>query len=113
MDLSDLPLDVLIIIFRDLDPLTVVSLRQLSKFWSILIDGEDISRFLINHPSLTFRGKLLREQHEALRRLEGTNYRVTMRHLLSRLRGLHSEGPTFSYSIRILPPTNSVTATIF
>ena len=93
-----LPIDVLLEIFQYLDHYDVLSLRQLSQAWTMLIDGEDVSRFLLNHPSFTFRGKLLKEQHEAIRRPEGTGYQIPMRHLSSRLRGLHSEGPTFSWS---------------
>lgn len=100
-NLLRLPVELIIRILEHFDPQTILALRQVHPEWRHFIDGEEISRFLLlYHPSFTFRGKPLRDQPEVARYGSPGNYGTCMRHLSSRLRGLHGEGPTFAYSIK-------------
>ena len=99
LTLSCLPTDIITEMFRYIDHQTVLSLRQLNKEWLNLIDGDDISRFLLYYPSFTFRGKHLKDYPETIKYSELKEYGKCMHHLSSRLQALDSEGPRFVYSI--------------
>jgi F-box domain len=94
-----LPLEVLIQVLHSLNQESILALRQLNTKWLQLIDGEDVSRYLLlSHACFTFRGTRLQEQREVRRHERYGTYQKSMQHLSSRLRRLHSGGPAFAYS---------------
>lgn len=97
--LSKLAVELLLDIFDYFDIGTILSLRQLNSEWKLFVDGEDVSRYLIDARLFTFRGTLFTKQPEVIRRLHDDKYQTTMKHLSSRLRGLSLEGPVLVWSL--------------
>jgi hypothetical protein len=50
------PADIIFLVFPYLEPLSILSLGQPNKGWATLMDGEDVSRYLLHHLSFTFKG---------------------------------------------------------
>lgn len=97
--LSDLPAEILISIFKHLEIEEILSFRQLSKMWRDLVDEEDVSRFILHNTAFTFRRRSPIDQPEMERLDKYGGYSECMKRLVSRLRGLHSNGPSLIYSL--------------
>jgi F-box domain len=95
------PVDIILLVFAYLEPHSILSLRQLNKGWATLIDGEDVSKYLLHHPSLTFKGDRFATCHGRALGLEAgeRRYAREMEQLSARLRRVHRDGPIFSFSI--------------
>jgi F-box domain len=95
--LDILPIELILQLFAHFDLPKILSLRQLCKRWNRLIqENPDVFRFLINQPHMTFRGAPLSSQLESKKALKMKSYEGVMKHLSSRLHGLHADGPGFT-----------------
>jgi hypothetical protein len=97
--LSNIPFELFVAIFDYFDLDTILSFRQLNSEWKLFIDGEDVSRYIIEARRFMFRGVPLQNQPEVVRRLQDEKYQTTMKYLSCRLRNLFSEGPGLAWSI--------------
>jgi F-box domain len=96
-----LPFDLFVLILECLQPAFVISLRLVNTTWRDAVDGEDVSKWLLDHPRFTFRGKVLRQYREAMN--SSDSYQNIMSRLCLRLRRSHHDGPVYRYSIPLAP----------